>query len=180
MTKAKLKVTDRAVSDLGMVIHTTVELLDADGTMVEYGVKEYYDDQQGKIIDVEIENMATGADVGENSVTGKAVLAEVDEYCSDNQLIQNDKYADDPNLEVQMNQDEISVSEKVNHFLADIGIIDEHFEDQIHTLIIHYAKYKKHQQDLNDIPGFEGTLEALDDLVPCSAKLDQSMQYESE
>ena len=41
MTKAKLKVTDRAVSDLGTVIHSTVELLDADGTMVEYGIKEF-------------------------------------------------------------------------------------------------------------------------------------------
>tara|TARA_R110001599_G_scaffold121704_1_gene293455 strand:+ start:162 stop:641 length:480 start_codon:yes stop_codon:yes gene_type:complete len=158
---AKLKVTDRAVSDLGQVIHTTVELLDSHGTMVEYGVKEYHDDHQGKIIDVEIENMTNGRDVGENSITGKAVLAEIDKY--------NNQQSDD--------NDNISVSEKVNHFLADIGIIDEHFEDQIHTLIIHYTKYKKHQQDLYD----ELLEYHLDkDVVPCSAELDQSMQYESE
>ena len=85
-------------------------------------------------------------------------MEEVDKY--DNAF----SYADDPNLEVQMNQDEISVSEKVNHFLADIGIIDEHFEDQIHTLLIHYTKHKKHQQDI---------------VVPCSAKLDNEMYNES-
>jgi len=153
MTKAKLKVTDRAVSDLGTVIHSTVELLDADGTMVEYGIKEYHDDHQGKIIDVEIENMTNGRDVGENSVLGKRIMEEVDKY--DNAF----SYANDPNLEVQMNQDEISVSEKVNHFLAELGINDDEFEDHIHTLIVHH----KHVQ--------------VD--IPCSAELDNEMYNES-
>jgi len=171
MAKLKLKVTDRAVSDLGQVIHTTVELLDEDGTMVEYGVKEYHDDHQSKIIDIEIENMATGADVGENSIIGKAVLAELDEYNN----IQSDDM--DSMTYEDAHNDNISVSEKVNHFLADIGIIDEHFEDQIHTLIIHYTKHKKHQQDLDEL--LEYHLDK-DYVVPCSAELDQSMQYESE
>ena len=156
MAKAELNVTDRALSDLGMVVHTTVELLDADGEMVEYGVKEYHDDHQGKIIDVEIENMTNGRDVGENSVLGKQILAEVDKYNNENEY---DKYADDPNLEVQMNQDEISVSEKVNHFLAELGINDDEFEDHIHTLIVHH----KHVQ--------------VD--IPCSAELDNEMYNES-
>jgi hypothetical protein len=183
MAKAKFKVTDRAESDLGTVIHTTVELLNEDGTMVEYGVKEYHDDHQGKIIDVEIENMTNGRDVGENSVLGKQVLAQVDEYNNENDY---DKYADDPNLEVQMNQDEISMSEKLNNFLADIGIIDEHFEDQIHTLIMHYTKYKKHQQDFEDNypegdPAYEAHVNKMNDdiVVPCSAKLDNEMYNES-
>ena len=141
---AKLKVTDRGVSDLGTVIHTTVELLDSHGDMVEYGVKEYHDDHQGKIIDVEIENMITGADVKENSIIGKAVLAEVDEYNNENNY---DKYADDPNLEVQMNQDEITVSEKLNNFLADIGIIDEHFEDKLNALYCHSSQMSSSKEE---------------------------------
>jgi len=153
MTKAKLKVTDRALSDLGMVIHTTVELLDADGTMVEYGVKEYHDSQTNKIIDVEIENMATGADVRENSIIGKAVLAEVDEY--------NNQQSDDMDSMTyeDAHNDNISVSEKINYLFAELGINDDEFEDHIHTLIVHH----KHVQ--------------VD--VPCSAELDNEMYNES-
>ena len=206
MAKAQLKVTDRAISDLGMVVHTTVELLDADGVMVEYGVKEYHDSQTDKIIDVEIENMATGEDVEENSTIGKAVLAEIDEYECDNdntsstgdsvkdvineyianqqsKLIYNDdgtvdydEYADDPNLEVQMNQDEISVSEKVNYFLAELGINDDEFEDHIHTLITHH---KHVQSDKRDSMTYEDAHVNHDIVVPCSAELDNEMYNES-
>jgi len=196
MTKAKFKVTDRAISDLGMVVHTTVELLDADGVMVEYGVKEYHDDQSNKIIDIEIENMATGADVGENSIIGKAVLAEIDEYESDNdntsstgdsvkdvinEYIANQQskliYNDDGTVDYNNGDDDnISVSEKVNYFLAELGINDDEFEDHIHTLITHH---KHVQSDKRDSMTYEDAHVNHDIVVPCSAELDNEMYNES-
>ena len=167
MAKAQLKVTNKCTSDLGTIVMHTVELIDADGVMKEYGIKDYHDDNG--IFDTEIEDIETGEDIYINSTLGKRIIDALDEY--DNDDDEYDKYADDPNLEVQMNQDEITVSEKINHFLADLGIIDEHFEDQIHTLIIHYTKYKhemaQFQQDLDEL------------VVPCSAELDNQMYNES-
>ena len=43
MAKAKLKVTNKCSSDLGAIVMHTVELLDADGVMKEYGIKDYHD-----------------------------------------------------------------------------------------------------------------------------------------
>jgi len=187
MTKAKFKVTDRAISDLGMVVHTTVELLDADGVMVEYGVKEYHDDQSNKIIDIEIENMATGEDVEENSIIGKAVLAEIDEYESDNDNTSStgDSVKDVINEYIanQQAKDDrlracghISVSEKVNYFLAELGINDDEFEDHIHTLITHH---KHVQSDKRDSMTYEDAHVNHDIVVPCSAELDNEMYNES-
>jgi len=99
MAKAKLTVKSKSESDLGAIIYTTVELLDADGVMKEYGIKDYHDNNGH--VDTEIEDISTGEDIYIDSTLGKAILAEVDDY---------DEYADDPNLEVQMNQDEISDS----------------------------------------------------------------------
>ncbi len=196
MAKAQLKVTDRAISDLGMVVHTTVELLDADGVMVEYGVKEYHDSQTDKIIDVEIENMATGEDVEENSTIGKAVLAEIDKYECDNdntsstgdsvkdvinEYIANQQskliYNDDGTVDYNNGDDDnISVSEKVNYFLAELGINDDEFEDHIHTLITHH---KHVQSDKRDSMTYEDAHVNHDIVVPCSAKLDNEMYNES-
>ena len=178
MAKAQLKVTNKCTSDLGTIVMHTVELIDADGVMKEYGIKDYHDDG---IFDTEIEDIETGEDIYINSTLGKRIIDALDEEDINNDNTSSfgndiddahyDKYADDPNLEVQMNQDEITVSEKINHFLADLGIIDEHFEDQIHTLIIHYTKYKhemaQFQQDLDEL------------VVPCSAELDNQMYNES-
>ena len=145
MAKAQLKVTNKCTSDLGTVVMHTVELLDADGVMKEYGIKDYHDDDG--IFDTEIEDIETGEDIYINSTLGKRIIDALDEY---------DKYADDPNLEVQMNQDDnVSVSEKVNYFLAELGINDDDIEDQIHNLIIHHID------------------------VPCSAELDNQMYNES-
>ena len=127
MAKTKLKVTNKCTSDLGTVVTHTVELLDADGVMKEYGIKDYHDN--GGIIDTEIEDISTGEDVYIGSTLGKRII----------------------------------------DVLSDGGMPFE-------AAHVNY-----------DIPGFEGTLEALDDIlpssdivVPCSANLDQSMQYESE
>ena len=204
MAKAQLKVTDRAISDHGMVVHTTVELLDADGVMKEYGIKDYHDDNG--IFDTEIEDISTGEDIYIDSTLGKRIIDALDEYDNDNdntsstgdsvkdvineyianqqsKLIYNDdgtvdydEYADDPNLEVQMNQDEISVSEKVNYFLAELGINDDEFEDHIHTLITHH---KHVQSDKRDSMTYEDAHVNHDIVVPCSAELDNEMYNES-
>ena len=151
MAKAQLKVTNKCTSDLGTVVMHTVELLDADGVMKEYGIKDYHDDDG--IFDTEIEDIETGEDIYINSTLGKRIIDALDEYDNDDEY---DKYADDPNLEVQMNQDDnVSVSEKVNYFLAELGINDDDIEDQIHNLIIHHID------------------------VPCSAELDNQMYNES-
>jgi len=189
MAKAQLKVTDRAISDLGMVVHTTVELLDADGTMVEYGVKEYYDSQTDKIVDIELENMKTGDGIDEDSVLGKAILAEVDEYDNDgdsvkdviNEYIANQQskliYNDDGTVDYNNGDDDnISVSEKVNYFLAELGINDDEFEDHIHTLIIHQCLI---QSDKRDSMTYEDAHVNHDIVVPCSAELDNEMYNES-
>jgi hypothetical protein len=220
MAKAQLKVTNKCTSELGTVVMHTVELIDADGVMKEYGIKDYHDDNG--IFDTEIEDIETGEDIYINSTLGKRIIDALDEEDINNDNTSSfgndiddahyDKYADDPNLEVQMNQDEdfeayhanlgklnnnpplhkddnISVSEKVNHFLADLGIIDEHFEDQIHTLIIHYTKYKhemaQFQQDLDELSDerdsmtYEDAHVNHDIVVPCSAELDNQMYNES-
>ena len=40
--KAKFRLKTKQQSDLGAIVYSTVELLDADGVMKEYGVKDYY------------------------------------------------------------------------------------------------------------------------------------------
>tara|TARA_B100000902_G_C27249319_1_gene884360 strand:- start:752 stop:1369 length:618 start_codon:yes stop_codon:yes gene_type:complete len=204
MAKAQLKVTNKCTSDLGTIVMHTVELLDADGVMKEYGIKDYHDDNG--IFDTEIEDISTGEDIYIDSTLGKRIIDALDEYDNDNdntsstgdsvkdvineyianqqsKLIYNDdgtvdydEYADDPNLEVQMNQDEISVSEKVNYFLAELGINDDEFEDHIHTLITHH---KHVQSDKRDSMTYEDAHVNHDIVVPCSAKLDNEMYNES-
>ena len=151
MAKAQLKVTNKCTSDLGTIVMHTVELLDADGVMKEYGIKDYHDDNG--IFDTEIEDIETGENIYIGSTLGKRIIDALDEYDNDDEY---DKYADDPNLEVQMNQDDnVSVSEKVNYFLAELGINDDDIEDQIHNLVVHHID------------------------VPCSAELDNQMYNES-
>jgi len=72
MTKAQLKVTNYRTSDLGTVVMHTVELLDADGVMKEYGIKDYHDNNG--IIDTEIEDMTTGEYVYIGSTLGKRII----------------------------------------------------------------------------------------------------------
>ena len=162
MAKAQLKVTNKCTSDLGTIVMHTVELLDADGVMKEYGIKDYHDDNG--IFDTEIEDIETGENIYIGSTLGKRIIDALDEYDIDNTSsfgndiddAHYDKYADDPNLEVQMNQDDnVSVSEKVNYFLAELGINDDDIEDQIHNLVVHHID------------------------VPCSAELDNQMYNES-
>ena len=82
MAKAKLKVTNKCTSDLGTLVMHTVELLDADGVMKEYGVKDYHD--HDGIIDTEIEDISTGEDIYIGSTLGKRIIDELESYECDN------------------------------------------------------------------------------------------------
>ena len=81
MTKAQLKVTNKCTSDLGTIVMHTVELLDADGVMKEYGIKDYHDNDG--IIDTEIEDISTGEDVYIDSTLGKRIIDALEEYDKD-------------------------------------------------------------------------------------------------
>ena len=78
MAKAKLKVTNKCTSDLGTIVMHTVELLDADGVMKEYGIKDYHDNDG--IYDTEIEDIETGEEIYIDSTLGKRIIDELDEY----------------------------------------------------------------------------------------------------
>lgn len=82
MAKAQLKVTNKCTSDLGTIVMHTVELLDADGVMKEYGIKDYHDNDG--IIDTEIEDISTGEDVYIDSTLGKRIIDTLEEYDNDN------------------------------------------------------------------------------------------------
>ena len=158
MAKAQLKVTNKCTSDLGTIVMHTVELLDADGVMKEYGIKDYHDDNG--IFDTEIEDMETGENIYIGSTLGKRIIDELDEYDNDNDNTSStgDSVKDVINEYIanqQAKNDNVSVSEKVNYFLAELGINDDDLEDQIHNLIIHHID------------------------VPCSAELDNQMYNES-
>ena len=158
MAKAQLKVTNKCTSDLGTIVMHTVELLDADGVMKEYGIKDYHDNDG--IFDTEIEDMTTGEDIYIDSTLGKRIIDELDEYDNDNDNTSStgDSVKDVINEYIanqQAKNDNVSVSEKVNYFLAELGINDDDLEDQIHNLIIHHID------------------------VPCSAELDNQMYNES-
>ena len=161
MAKAQLKVTNKCTSDLGTIVMHTVELLDADGVMKEYGIKDYYDDHQGnRIIDTEIEDIETGENIYIGSTLGKRIIDELDEYDNDNDNTSStgDSVKDVINEYIanqQAKNDNVSVSEKVNYFLAELGINDDDLEDQIHNLVVHHID------------------------VPCSAELDKQMYNES-
>ena len=118
------------------------------------------------------------------------IIKSKDEHCDcGNDLVDKDVICESCEDEIteeyiitKLEHDNMSMSEKVNHFLADIGIIDKHFEDQIHSLIIHYAKYKKYKDDnavkfedyiVNVNTGYDNMI------VPCSAELDNQMYNES-
>ena len=82
----KLKIKDRSESDLGTVIHTTVEMQDENGVMVEYGIKDYYEDTidndndtplSNRLINTEIININTGVNVGEFSVLGNKIILRI-------------------------------------------------------------------------------------------------------
>jgi|TARA_R110001583_G_scaffold74221_1_gene205726 hypothetical protein len=81
MAKAKLTVKSKSESDLGAIMYTTVELLDADGVMKEYGIKDYHD--HDGIFDTEIEDMTTGEDIYVDSTLGKRICVALEEYNSD-------------------------------------------------------------------------------------------------
>jgi hypothetical protein len=158
MAKAQLKVTNKCTSDLGTIVMHTVELLDADGVMKEYGIKDYHDDNG--IFDTEIEDIETGENIYIGSTLGKRIIDELDEYDNDNDNTSStgDSVKDVINEYIanqQAKNDNVSVSEKVNYFLAELGINDDDIEDQIHNLIIHHID------------------------VPCSAELDNQMYNES-
>ena len=82
MAKAQLKVTNKCTSDLGTIVMHTVELLDADGVMKEYGIKDYHDNDG--IYDTEIEDISTGEDVYIDSTLGKRIIDTLEEYDNDN------------------------------------------------------------------------------------------------
>ena len=82
MAKAKLKVTNKCTSDLGTIVMHTVELLDADGVMKEYGIKDYHDNDG--IYDTEIEDISTGEDIYIDSTLGKRIIDALEEYDCDN------------------------------------------------------------------------------------------------
>ena len=82
MAKAQLKVTNKCSSDLGAIVMHTVELLDADGVMKEYGIKDYHDNDG--IFDTEIEDISTGEDVYIDSTLGKRIIDTLEEYDNDN------------------------------------------------------------------------------------------------
>ena len=82
MAKAQLKVTNKCSSDLGAIVMHTVELLDADGVMKEYGIKDYHDNDG--IYDTEIEDISTGEDVYIDSTLGKRIIDTLEEYDNDN------------------------------------------------------------------------------------------------
>jgi len=194
MAKAKLKVTSKGTSDLGTVVMHTVELLDADGVMKEYGIKDYHDNNG--IFDTEIEDISTGEDIYIDSTLGKRIIDALDEYDNDNdntsssgdsvqdvinEYIANQQskliYNDDGTVDYNNGDDDnISVSEKVNYFLAELGINDDEFEDHIHTLITHH---KHVQSDKRDSMTYEDAHVNHDIVVPCSAKLDNEMYNES-
>jgi len=194
MTKAQLKVTNKCTSDLGTVVTHTVELLDADGVMKEYGIKDYHDNDG--IFDTEIEDISTGEDIYIDSTLGKRIIDALDEYDNDNdntsstgdsvkdvinEYIANQQskliYNDDGTVDYNNGDDDnISVSEKVNYFLAELGINDDEFEDHIHTLITHH---KHVQSDKRDSMTYEDAHVNHDIVVPCSAELDNEMYNES-
>jgi hypothetical protein len=158
MAKAQLKVTNKCTSDLGTIVMHTVELLDADGVMKEYGIKDYHDDNG--IFDTEIEDIETGENIYIGSTLGKRIIDELDEYDNDNDNTSStgDSVKDVINEYIanqQAKNDNVSVSEKVNYFLTELGINDDDLEDQIHNLIVHHID------------------------VPCSAELDNQMYNES-
>jgi hypothetical protein len=82
MAKAQLKVTNKCSSDLGAIVMHTVELLDADGVMKEYGIKDYHDNDG--IFDTEIEDISTGEDIYIDSTLGKRIIDELESYECDN------------------------------------------------------------------------------------------------
>ena len=158
MAKAKLKVTNKCSSDLGAIVMHTVELLDADGVMREYGIKDYHD--HDGIFDTEIEDIETGEDIYIDSTLGKRICDAIEEYdCDNDNTSSTGNDVEDVINEYIANQqakdDNVSVSEKVNYFLAELGINDDDLEDQIHNLVVHHID------------------------VPCSAELDNQMYNES-
>ena len=82
MAKAQLKVTNKCSSDLGAIVMHTVELLDADGVMKEYGIKDYHDNDG--IVDTEIEDISTGEDIYIDSTLGRRIIDALEEYDCDN------------------------------------------------------------------------------------------------
>jgi len=92
MTKAQLKVTNKCTSDLGTIVMHTVELLDADGVMKEYGIKDYHDNDG--IFDTEIEDISTGEDVYIDSTLGKRIIDALEEYDNDNTSSTGDSVKD--------------------------------------------------------------------------------------
>jgi len=92
MAKAQLKVTNKCTSDLGTIVMHTVELLDADGVMKEYGIKDYHDNDG--IFDTEIEDISTGEDVYIDSTLGKRIIDALEEYDNDNTSSTGDSVKD--------------------------------------------------------------------------------------
>ena len=92
MAKAQLKVTNKCTSDLGTIVMHTVELLDADGVMKEYGIKDCHDNDG--IYDTEIEDISTGEDVYIDSTLGKRIIDTLEEYDNDNTSSTGDSVED--------------------------------------------------------------------------------------
>ena len=78
--KAKFRLKTKQQSDLGAIVYSTVELLDADGVMKEYGVKDYYG--ESGIEATEISCMETGDKIDDSSKLGEKIMEyfEEDEY----------------------------------------------------------------------------------------------------
>ena len=110
MAKAKLKVTNKCSSDLGAIVMHTVELLDADGVMKEYGVKDYHD--HDGIIDTEIEDISTGEDIYIGSTLGKRIIDELESYEFRFNLY--NKYCDNDNTSSTGND----VEDVINEYIA--------------------------------------------------------------
>ena len=142
-----------------LVINTNDRLKFSFGPFrVWYFIANYHDDNG--IFDTEIEDIETGENIYIGSTLGKRIIDELDEYDNDNDNTSStgDSVKDVINEYIanqQAKNDNVSVSEKVNYFLAELGINDDDIEDQIHNLIIHHID------------------------VPCSAELDNQMYNES-
>ena len=156
MAKAQLKVTNKCTSDLGTIVMHTVELLDADGVMKEYGIKDYHDDNG--IFDTEIEDISTGEDIYIDSTLGKRIIDALEEYDCDND---NTSSTGD------------SVKDVINEYIAnqqskliynDDGTVD--YENDIIS-------------DERDSMTYEAAHVNHDIVIPCSAELDNEMYNES-
>ena len=101
--KAKFKLLSKHKSDLGTIIYHDIELTDADNDVSKYIVTDYYNSSGLNIEATTIEAVkgdcdVDNEDINTDSYLGKKIMEFIENGCQD-----FDKYADDPNLEVQIN-----------------------------------------------------------------------------